>query len=336
MNEWLTIEDDRKKLAYEQVATRKNLPAIAIEKDYWVTLILQSVFEQKWADSLVFKGGTSLSKGWDLIQRFSEDVDLAVDRKAFGFDGKLGSSKRTKLRKAIREFVVDEFAPILAEVLLRKGAEVELKVWESKNSDEDPSVVEIMFPSITESMAYLQPRVLLEINARSLFEPHEVKELTPLVSSIFPNIGLDLSPARVACVLPKRTFLEKIFLLHEEFQKHSEEMRAERLSRHLYDVEAMMDTKHGTEALADQQLYTDIIYHRKHLTKVSGIDYKNHMPGFINLIPPEQSIKEWESDYKSMQESMIYGDTLPFKELIGRMNELMGRINQLKFDQPET
>lgn len=287
MIDWLKVEDDRKKQVYEQVGANEGLPTIAIEKDFWVTFVLQAVFELKFAEHLVFKGGTSLSKGWNLIQRFSEDVDLAVDRKAFGFDGKLGSSKRTRLRKAIREFVLEEFTPALSENLLQKGAEVDVEIWESKNSDEDPSIIEIIFPSVTEPMTYLQPRVLIEVNARSLFEPHEKKELTPLVSSVFPQLNIQLKPAEIPCVLPKRTYLEKVFLLHEEFQKNPDEMRAERLSRHLYDVEAIMDTEHGREALLDEKLYVDIINHRKHLTKISGLDYEKHMPGFINLMPPQ-------------------------------------------------
>jgi len=131
MIDWLNVEDDRKKLVYEQVAANEGLPPIAIEKDLWVTLVLEAVFEPKKAENMVFKGGTSLSKGWNLVQRFSEDVDLAVDRKAFGFDGKLGSSKRTKLRKAIREFVLEELTPQLIDNLQEKGADVEVGVWES-------------------------------------------------------------------------------------------------------------------------------------------------------------------------------------------------------------
>lgn len=331
MVDWLKIDDERKRLVYEQVAANENLPLIAVEKDFWVTLVLQSVFELEQAKSIVFKGGTSLSKGWNLIQRFSEDVDLAVDRKAFGFDGKLGSSRRTKLRKAIRAFVVEEFTPRLKENLQEKGAEVKAEIWESENSDEDPSTIELRFPSVSEVIEYLPPRVLVEVNARSLFEPHEEKELTPLIGSVFPGLELDLIPANIPCVLPKRTFLEKVFLLHEEFQKNPDDLRAERLSRHLYDVEAIMDTNHGREALEDEKLYLDIIHHRKHLTKISGIDYKNHMPGSINLVPPEASIKQWQDDYKAMQESMIHGDSLAFEKLIGRMKELMGRMNQLEF-----
>lgn len=264
MIDWLNVEDQRKRTVYEQVAANEGLPPIAIEKDFWVTLVLASVFELKKAENIVFKGGTSLSKGWNLIQRFSEDVDLAVDRKAFGFDGKLGSSKRTWLRKTIRQFVVDEFLSELIDNLQEKGADVEVEVWESKNSDEDPSIIEVRFPAVTESVKYLPPRVLIEINARSLIEPNEEKELTPLIGSVFPQLDIDLIPVNIPCVLPRRTFLEKVFLLHEEFQKNPDEMRAERLSRHLYDVEAIMDTDHGKEALDDEELYMDIIHHRKH------------------------------------------------------------------------
>ena len=292
---------------------------------------MQAVFEFEFSEHLVFKGGTSLSKGWNLIQRFSEDVDLAVDRKAFGFDGRLGSSRRTKLRKAIREFVIKEFTPALAENLTKKGADVDVEIWTSQNSDEDPSIIEVRFPSVTESIEYLPPRVLIEINARSLIEPYEVKELTPLIGSVFPQLAIELSPASIPCVLPRRTFLEKIFLLHEEFQKNSYKMRTDRLSRHLYDLEAIMDTPHGLQALEDEDLYIDIVNHRKHLTRINGIDYKKHMPGTINLIPPDSSIKLWKDDYKAMQESMIYGDSISFEDLNGRMSELMDRINKLKF-----
>ena len=332
MIDWLKEEDDRKKLVYEQVAANEGLPPIAIGKDFWVTLVLESVFELEQAENIVFKGGTSLSKGWNLIKRFSEDVDLAIDRKAFGFDGKLGSSKRTRLRKAIRDFILNDLTPELVNNLQKKEADVVVEVWESENSDQDPSTIEVRFPAVTESVKYLPPRVLIEINARSLIEPNEEKELTPLVGSVFPQLEIDLIPVDIPCVLPKRTFLEKVFLLHEEFQKNPDEMRADRLSRHLYDLEAMMDTEHARQALEDEDLYLDIIHHRKHLTKISGINYDKHMPGTLNLVPPDASIKQWQDDYREMQESMIHGDSVSFDKLIDRMKELMERINQLEFE----
>jgi hypothetical protein len=120
--------------------------------------------------------------------------------------------------------------------------------------------------------------------------------------------------------------LEKIFLLHEEFQKDTKFIRVERMSRHLYDLEKLMDTMHGTEALNDVELYTTIVAHRKNFNAIRGIDYANHSPQLISILPTEETIKDWEKDYKTMQESMFYGATLSFSKLMERIAELNARI----------
>lgn len=330
MNKWFKLPDERKQQVFDQVAAQQGLPSVAIEKDWWVTLTLKCIFELPFAKQLVFKGGTSLSKGWNLIERFSEDLDLAVDRKQFGFEGKLGSSQRTKLRKTIRSFVKNDFAPALAQKL-NALVDVKVEVQKNRNSDADPSQIEIFYPAVTQELDYLPSRVLVEISARSLFEPYENKTLHPLIGSVLSRLNIENNGIPIPCVLPKRTFLEKVFLLHEEFQKNPEEFRAERLSRHLYDLERLMDSEHGKQALEDEGLYKDIVNHRQHLFTLKDIDYKNHLPGSINLIPPGGVINEWKNDYKNMQESMIYGDSLSFDALLKRMEALMERINTLEF-----
>ncbi len=134
----------------------------------------------------------------------------------------------------------------------------------------------------------------------------------------------------IPVVNPERTFLEKIFLLHEEFQKHSEKIRVDRLSRHLYDIEKLMDTEFAQIALSDNDLYTSIVEHRKSLTPIRGIDYEKHSPNKICIIPPLMVINEWEKDYKVMQNNMIYGNSLSFKQLLTRIEELQSRINDIK------
>ena len=331
MKVWMEIGENRKKSVYDQVAAKEGLPTVAVEKDFWVTLVLQSVFDLKWSDQLVFKGGTSLSKGWNLIKRFSEDIDLAIDRKAFGYSGKLGSNRRTKLRKAIRTFVKDELVPALRQKLHEYDSGIQVTIRPDKDSDADPSIIDITYRSLTEPSEYLTSKIILEINARSLFEPFEEREIKPLIATVFSELEIEHTLIPIPCVLPDRTFLEKVFLLHEEFQKKAKEIRVDRLSRHLYDLERLMDTRFAEEALSDKKLYLGIIEHRQHLTRVSGIDYENHKPGNINLIPPDAVIKQWESDYKKMQESMIYGEAPSFGKLMERMAELMRRINSVKF-----
>jgi hypothetical protein len=189
----------------------------------------------------------------------------------------------------------------------------------------------VNYPSVTERSEYLQPRVLLEIGSRSLMEPYTLRTFTSLVGEYYqsqPFADLNIS---IPTVNPERTFLEKIFLLHEEFQKPLDKVRIDRLSRHLYDIERIMDTEFEAKALTDNKLYNNIVDHRKTITPVRGIDYNNHAPDKINFIPPDSIKDEWEKDYRQMQEHMIYKDSLPFDKLLERLTSLNRIINKLKF-----
>ena len=122
-----------------------------------------------------------------------------------------------------------------------------------------------------------------------------------------------------------------MFLLHEEFQKPDlTKMRSERMSRHLYDLERMMDKEPGTKALADEELYVTIIKHRSAYTKLPGIDYNTHEKETISFIPPSHIIEAYSKDYETMQAVMIYGEAPDFDGLIKRLNELLGRFRKNK------
>lgn len=171
---------------------------------------------------------------------------------------------------------------------------------------------------------------MIEFGARSLMEPVENKAIISMVSSEFSQLPFAEKEITIPVVSPKRTFLEKIFLLHEEFQKETKFIRVERMSRHLYDLEKLMDTTHGVEALKDTTLSNTIVKHRQNFNAIRGIDYANHTPKSINIVPPEETIKHWKKDYKTMQESMFYGATISFAKLIKRITELNARIKTLK------
>lgn len=113
MHRWYNISQEDKQIAYNQIAEQINLPAFAVEKDWWVVQTLSILFQTEIGKHLVFKGGTSLSKGWNIIDRFSEDIDLAVDRNFFGFEGILRKKQRTRLRKASREYIEHTLFPEL-------------------------------------------------------------------------------------------------------------------------------------------------------------------------------------------------------------------------------
>lgn len=330
MKAFINLSEKDKLNVFNQVSERTGLPSSAVEKDWWVTLALNIIFSLPYSKHIVFKGGTSLSKVWNLIERFSEDIDLVIDRKHLGFEGELSKTQVKKLRKASCSFIGSEFYKDINEALIKLSVQdYELVVQETKDTDTDPLVIELQYKSLTETSEYLRPRVLIEVGARSLMEQVEHKPIISMVSDEFRELPFAETEITIPVVSPKRTFLEKIFLLHEEFQKDTQFIRVERMSRHLYDLEKLMDTIHGTEALTDIELYNTIVAHRKNFNAIRGIDYANHSPQLINILPPEATIKEWGKDYKTMQESMFYGDTISFDKLMVRIAELNSRIKKL-------
>jgi len=160
-----------------------------------------------------------------------------------------------------------------------------------------------------------------------MIEPFEMRNFSSLIGEHFHGRPFADEPINIPTVRPERTFLEKIFLLHEEFQQTTDKIRVERKSRHIYDLEKLMDTDFAILALKDHDLYNTIVEHRRIITPLRGIDYRNHDPEKIRLIPPSTVLAEWEKDYLSMAEGMISQPSLNFQDLIKRLEELNRRIN---------
>ena len=143
MNEFLKLSDKDKINILTQASIRKKLSLRAIEKDWWVTMSLRTLFECRCFNHIVFKGGTSLSKAWELIERFSEDIDIALDRKFFGFEGELKKAQINKLRRASCSYIRDELQHgdngIVGYSLFVPDAEAITK---------DPQIIEIRFSSL--------------------------------------------------------------------------------------------------------------------------------------------------------------------------------------------
>ena len=225
---------------------------VAIEKDWWVTVTLKALFQTDCRDSLIFKGGTSLSKGFNIIERFSEDIDLAINHSFFGIEG-TSKSQREKLRKKARAYIHETLSSHIENVSQEQDKNGE---WRLIDSDKDPSVILLHYPSILEdSINYIPPRVKIEISCLSMDEPTEIRHISSLIGDSFDGEDAD-AESFVRAVVPTRTFLEKLFLLAEEFQK--EKPRSVRMSRHLYDLEKLMDTEYGEEALSNRKLYDAI------------------------------------------------------------------------------
>lgn len=331
---WLQNTTERQRELLGLTSSRSGLPAGAIEKDWWVTLALKAIFQTPWSDAMVFKGGTSLSKSWGLIDRFSEDIDLVLDRAVLGYPGDLSKTRIKALRRDSCAFISGEFRKNLEEQFLAMGIPTELfslTVKETTEHDRDPQVLVLNYASVLDKDPYLREAVLIEIGARSLREPAEQREVGSLIGQTLKNNAVAGSPFSILTVTPPRTFLEKIFLLHEEFSKAEEKVKSERMSRHLYDIERIMRTDYAEQALSDKDLYHSIIAHREKFNALRGLDYSRHQPATIRFLPSEATLKDWENDYKAMRESMFYGESLSFSELMDRLHSLQKRINKLSY-----
>lgn len=330
---YFNLTPEQQKTVITQTAARIGLPMQAVEKDLWVTTLLQLLFTLPFANHLLFKGGTSLSKSYGLIHRFSEDIDLVIDRNHFGYEGDLTKKQIKQLRKQSSLFVEKEFTIALKQVIENFGLQKYCTIVAQPNGEGDntypePRKIEVFYESLFSSIDYLQPKVVLEVGTRSLFEPTEPTQVKSLITSTFQQIETDMVSVVITTASPAKTFLEKAFLLHELFTTQKGD-KAERKSRHLYDLEKMMDEPFAKEAVSNNELWETIAHHRKLFTSVLGVDYTPDIRKRIQLIPPSNVVAIWEKDYQEMQESMIYGDSLPFDKLLERIHILENRFHNI-------
>jgi hypothetical protein len=332
---WANLSVDNKLTILTQVAAKTGLPENAIEKDFWVSMVLKALFSLEYSHNLIFKGGTSLSKGWQLIERFSEDIDLAINPVQFGFSGTtiIVKNQRDKLRKASKKFIEtilkDDFKKTIEEMGLKNYCSIEAE--QVKESDRDPMVLFVNYKSVLkEKNTYIAEKVKLEISCRSLVEPSDKIHLRSMIASENPTENYSEKEFSVRVAAPGRTFLEKVFLLHEEFNRPNGCVNLNRLTRHMYDIEKMMDKPFAKQAMEDPTLYTEIVKHRSIMTAWSGLDYKAHHPSTICFVPPASVLPKLRDDYKKMQDNFIYGDSLSFEKLMERLQELQNRFRNLE------
>lgn len=319
---WLNLPKDKQQELFKQLSFRTGIQPQAIEKDAWVTLALRIIFNSEVAEHLVFKGGTSLSKAYGLIKRFSEDIDIAINREYLGFTGKLTKGQIRKLRRKSHDFVLNEMSNIISKEFERYGVDnllFKIKVENTKISDQDPEIIKIAYPSVFDELSYIPRIVLVEIGARSLFEPYEDKKIKSIIDENYPESSFTEKSFTVKTILPEKTFLEKMTLLHEEFSKLKEKIRYHRMSRHLYDIGQIISTEYGERALKNESLFQEIIKHRAKYTPIKTVDYSKLELNKLKIIPPEEFFDQYEKDYSEMQENMIYGEKISFKELIEKI-----------------
>ena len=346
MSRWIDFSLDERKAMIQSVVEARQIDEAAVEKDWWVTAVLYALFHTSVSEYLLFKGGTSLSKGWNIINRFSEDIDLALSRDFFLNVKQLSCANCTSntqihnLREKGQDFLFGEFKDDLAAKFAELGLEVTIFTDNdiiNENGeprkvphDKDPSVLYIQYSSLYDSQAaYAIPTVKVEISVLSMSEPYEMKRISSFIEQTFKDEDVDSELVQtIRTVSPARTFLEKAFLLCEEFQK--DEPRTHRMTRHFYDLEKLMHTPYAEIALNDLALYHEIVEHRRKFYHVGYVDYDKELPSNIQIVPSDELMLMYEADYNEMLKNFIYGDALNFNELIRRIKTLQTKFRNIK------
>lgn len=332
MNNWFTLTEQQQFEIINETSAQLGFSEVVIEKDWWVCMVLRAVFQSKYGKHIVFKGGTSLSKAYAVIERFSEDVDLIVDYHFLGFNDFKSKSQIKKLRKASGYFVIAEFREELIEQLIKIGISTEdfqIEFDPKVDDTSDPNTLKLFYKSVVPSETHIQKKVIIEMGARALSEPSEKRKISSYIDQVFKDYDFTFPEFDVKATLPTKTFLEKIFLLHEEFSKPIEKIRHHKLSRHLYDLDRLMNSGYGDKALANKDLFNKIAEFRELMNNVRGISFENHKRHLLNIIPPAEVIDLWERDYKIMQENMIVGDSLSFSDLIEKLKLVQEKFKEI-------
>ena len=341
---WLDLSPIDREAALNTVAARYEIDTPSVEKDWWVTAVLRALFQTSFAPYLLFKGGTSLSKGWQLIHRFSEDIDISLSRdwfaqKGYSFAAGENKSQRERLRKQSRQVVHTLLLEELKQQLNILGitdcevvpitTQTRNGVAEPIDSDKDPTVLHVKYHSVIEDFHpdYILPIVKIEVSCLSLTEPFAPRPISSFLHDVFDDLDNEIS-CTINTVSPERTFLEKAFLLNEEFQKAKP--RTRRMSRHYYDLEKLMDTEFGQKALANSTLYNHIIEHRQQFYNLHYVDYEKNRSENIQFCPPAELLDAFRADYSNMVSAFIFKEAPDFDKLMARIAELQERFRNIK------
>ncbi len=316
-------------------AAQLRLHPVNIEKDFWVCWLLKQLFTipdlEGW---LVFKGGTSLSKCFNLIQRFSEDIDLAVDFERLGFtfekDPRRPDLSRTKRQKlldemmeACRAYVAGTF---LATLRSRIHGVLGSGGWSLAVSRADPNSVEFAYPvAIDLKLDYIQPHVTLELGTHAEPIPHGLFPIGPFAAEILPEQFLE-PRCTVETVVARRTFWEKATILHAEYHRPRSKPMPPRYSRHYVDVAMMARTGVKDEALSDRDLLMSVVTHKDRFYPAAWAKYQEAARGTFRLVPRGERLGELRTDYQAMQ-AMFFATAPSLDDVLRALARLEEEIN---------
>jgi hypothetical protein len=329
---------------FGQAGAARGVDNTIIEKDFWVCWTLKRLFElqSENAPTLVFKGGTSLSKAFGAIRRFSEDIDLSFDRTDLGYTGERDPEKEGLSRKAagklIDALLADTEKHIADSVLSALQNAIALQLgtsddgkWSLEIDGNDPQTLNFHYPTALsareyEGMAYITPRVKLEFGARGDPWPTEQRTIRPYAADDFPDFFED-PDCTVTVLSARRTFWEKATALHAEAHRPAEIPTPQYFSRHYYDIAMLLETVDGKAAATNFHLLEQVARHKAVFFRSGWANYDTARPGTLRLMPSEARQRDLRADYRNMSPMMFDEKPLAFDEILARIRKLENEIN---------
>lgn len=344
----LSADDETRAGLFAATAQRIGTTPQNVEKDFWVCWTLDALFNGlPEGPRLLFKGGTSLSKGFGLIRRFSEDIDVTVFRgdlgEAYSVEDlrALSGKKREKALEAIREAceafisgpMLDNLTRIAAEASARNGiATGQLKVTPDAK---DKQTLLVQYPTATDPDPYIPKAVKIESGAKSALDPNSVRSIRPYLEQDAP--GLDLEVKNVTIVDAERTFWDKIVILHglRHWYDSKGVLRGggNRISRHYYDLYELMQAELGAQAIADPELGADCVAHAHMFFNRPAFNLASAVPPTFALMAESDMYDALKQDYAAMS-GMIFGTPPGFEDVMESILILQAKVNRLPEQSP--
>ena len=354
MDKIVNLSDADRLEMFQITSSQLGIPVVMVEKDFWVCWSLERIFSDAWlCKYLRFRGGTSLSKGYDLIKRFSEDIDLTLDKDLVltteANKRLLRSKKSYKENKDlvsdmaaqyIKTTLKDKIAAVLGDVVKIYTDEKFNKIIgaasEQKNNNKN---LHIVYPTVTDKTKndeYIRQDILLEVGILSALTPNEMRSILPFVAEVYKN--LEIRPINVPTIQATRTFWDKATILHREYYRPATKKETEtgvekpnhtpeRYSRHYHDLYKMGHSAIKNEALKDHALLQEVIDYKNQFYPCGwGHTFDECATGGIHLLPNDNNYELLKQDYISMR-NMIYGDVPRWEEIMDYLAELEKEIN---------
>ena len=332
MDRFLKLSGEEKREVFQAVSLSMGLRPDIVEKDFWVCFMLHHLFHDcKYKDAFVFKGGTSLSKAYHVIERFSEDIDIILDwRKIVPTDDNpwndRSKTKQDQYNKLVNAKAAEFYASDLVPCLNRELEEVLGKGQWIAVDENDEMVINFYYPQLFE-VEYLRDKVRLEIGPLAEWLPSHVTDIQSFVSEKYPQL-FDRKVTEILTIDVERTFWEKLTILHKMANFPVNKNLPPRYARHLYDVYCMMNSPVKEQAFARKELLEkDVIFKQKFYYAKSA-HYETATLKEISLIPANHIMDAVKQDYAAMK-NMIYGDYPGFETIIEQLKELEMEVHNL-------